>query len=140
MRLERFKNVVIPVDGVIYAEYVGDDRKKASSKFVEPNTTCIYFFSPNAPEIFRSVTFEGDCLDEFNEWFSKFNVASKTIRPATYLPASTFEPVLKFSPDIQIGYSGDINGPAHTLTVAHTDGTQETTVLYNKTDETSDTK
>lgn len=123
MRLERFKDVVIPVDGIIYAQYADDDRKAASSKFMEPNTTRIYFFSPNVPEVVRSVTFDGDCLDEFNQWFSKFNIGNKPI------DLTAHEPVLKFSRGTQTGYSNVADGPMRTLTITHTDGSIETTVL-----------
>ena len=130
MRLERFKNVVIPVDGIMYAQYASDDRKDASSKFMEPNTTRIYFFSPNAPEIVRNVTLEGDCLDEFNEWYSKFNIGnSPTYSTAHSNSSSSIEPVLKFSRGTQTGYSNVADSPMHTLTITHTDGSTETTVL-----------
>ena len=139
MRLERFKDAIIPLEGILYAQYASNDYEDAASKFMEQDTTRIYFFSPNAPDIVRNVTFKGDCLDEFGEWFAKFKTDNEPIKSTFYsFPPTVVEPVLKFSPGVRTGQDAVIDGPVHTLTITHTDGTQETTVLDGPNKETSD--
>ena len=127
MRLERFKDVLIPVDGIIYARYA-KDYDEAHKNCMEEDTTRIYFFAPNNPGVTRCASFPGDCLDEFNEWFSKFDTGINAARQASYFQNPVSEPILKFSPMTQTAHAEPIT-PAHTLTAVHTDGSKETAFL-----------
>ena len=66
MRFEKFKNVIIPVDNVVFAEYIpkNDNPDELS------NVTVVNVLIPNS-FVTNPIVISGNCLEEFLVWINK---------------------------------------------------------------------
>lgn len=67
MTLEKFKDVLIPIELVWYAYYDEDEGE-----------TAIVLSSPNFMGMSREIRLKPNCLNEFQEWYNGF----KTVMPS----------------------------------------------------------
>ena len=83
MTLEKFKDVLIPIELVWYAYYDKDD-----------NTTNVVVLTPGYAGMSRNIEICGNCLKQFNKWYNDKSAQvkespgmnSRGDTPAPYMP------------------------------------------------------
>ena len=69
-RLEQFKNILIPIDDVRYAEYIPENKDKMISGNTD-DVTIIYIQSKSSFSMYP-IQIKGNVLTEFSDWIRQF--------------------------------------------------------------------